>query len=455
VLQHVADFGPTFLGRVHLQRACSATRLVEWRWAPPLSISEDLSGLGLGDAGACAVAEALARETSHNVVRLHVSNNAIGDRGAAALAGALAKSRAPVRRVYMEDNEVGLVGARAMMAAIASIGTLKEVDLCGNRLSSAVKKEVRYARKGKQMLLDWNLPSPTYMSDTQPQINARMRCILFDWLMDVFASSFHTPMSDSSFSPPELFQTFSIVDRYLSRRAVARERFQLVGAAGAFVSARHCEVGADSEPEALQSVRRLVRVSDNAFTDEDLLRTAGDIRDVLENELDQPTVYTLLLRYLVRTGWQMRGLLLSEYLLHLAALSYPVLFYRPQVVVAAVVALTHSTLGEISGAVAGWQQRLLRYAKVTREEVAPCLQAVALLHASARQGSPALKGDGKILSAFRKFSRQDMQEVAKLELAHPASALLPQSSGGALTPERAQLYASESSDSEIDADIDG
>jgi len=197
-------------------------------------------------------------------------------------------------------------------------------------------------------------------------------------------------------------------------------------------------------------------VSDNAFTDEDLLRTAGDIREVLEHELDQPTVYTLLLRYLVRTGWQMRGLLLSEYLLCLAALSYPVLFYRPQVVVTAVVALTHSSLGEASGAVAGWQQRLLRYAKVTQEEVAPCLQAVALLHAGAREGSPALKGDKKkLLSAFRKFSRHDMQKVAGLQLAPPASALLPRSGGGSLTPERAQLYANELSESEIDADIDG
>ncbi|CAK0872483.1 unnamed protein product [Prorocentrum cordatum] len=290
VLQHVADFGPTFLGRVHFRRACASTQLVEWRWAPPLSISEDLSGLGLGDVGACAVAEALARGASDDVVRLHVGNNAIGDRGAAALAGALAESRAPVRRVYMENNEVGLVGARAMLAAISSSGTLKEVDLRGNRLSSAGKREVRYSRKGKQMFLDWDLPSPTYMSDTQPHINPRMRCILFDWLMDVFASSFHTPMPDNSFSPSEMFQTFSIVDRYLSRRPVAREHFQLVGAAGAFVSARHGELGADREPAALKSVRRLVRVSDHAFTDEDLLRTAGDIREALEHELDQPTV---------------------------------------------------------------------------------------------------------------------------------------------------------------------
>ncbi|CAK0874918.1 unnamed protein product [Prorocentrum cordatum] len=109
----------------------------------------------------------------------------------------------------------------------------------------------------------------------------------------------------------------------------------------------------------------------------------------------------------------MRGLLLSEYLLHLAALSYPLLAYPPQVVVAAVVAITHSTLGEASGAVAGWQQRLLRCARVAQEEVAPCLRAAALLHACARGGSPALKGHGKLLAAFRKFSRRDMQERSR------------------------------------------
>ncbi|CAK0887073.1 unnamed protein product, partial [Prorocentrum cordatum] len=286
VLQHVADLGSTFMGRVQLQRACSATRLVEWRWAPPLSLSEDFSGLGLGDVGACAVAEALMREGSDAVVRLHVGNNAIGDRGAAALASALARSPASVRRVYLEENEIGLSGARAILGAAAFHGMLQEVDLRGNRLRAADKEELRRSYKWRRVLLDWDLPSPTYMSDTQPNIDASMRCVLFDWLIDVFTNAFHTPAQDGSFDASEMFQTFSLVDRYLSRRAVTRAQLQLVGAACAFVSVRHGDLTGDREPQALESVRRLVRVSASAFTGEDLLRTAGDIRAVLEHDLD-------------------------------------------------------------------------------------------------------------------------------------------------------------------------
>lgn len=422
-LQLVADFGPTFSDRVRLRRLCSATRLVEWRWGPPLSILEDFGGLGLGDVGACAVAEALTRETSGAVIRLRLCDNAIGDRGAAALAGALAASRASVRRLYMEGNEIGPVGARAVSAAIASRETLMEVDLRRNRLGPADKMEIRCSHRGKQVFLDWDLPSPTYMIDAQAHIDARMRCILLDWLMGIFFSdSFDLPWVEDT--DVTLFQTISIMDRYLSRKAVEKNRFQLVGATCAFVAARHCEAHGDREPEALGLVKRLVSWSDSAFTEEDLLLTARDVREALEHELDQPTVYTLLLRYLTHTGWKTRKLLLlSEYLLFLTALSYPMLRHRPQVVATAVVALAARTVGDM---VDGWQDRLLRIARVTREEAVPCLRAVALLHASAREGVPALKGFREQLSAYLKYSRRDMQDVARLRLAPPCSALLPQ-----------------------------
>ena len=57
--------------------------------------------------------------------------------------------------------------------------------------------------------------------NSQTDINARMRGILFDWLVEVAL--------DYTLSPETLHLSFNYIDRYLSRVAVNRTRLQLVG----------------------------------------------------------------------------------------------------------------------------------------------------------------------------------------------------------------------------------
>ena len=72
--------------------------------------------------------------------------------------------------------------------------------------------------------------------DSQPEINARMRSILIDWLTEVH--------SKFELMPETLYLTINIVDRYLSRTFVSRRELQLVGISSMLIACKYEEIWA-------------------------------------------------------------------------------------------------------------------------------------------------------------------------------------------------------------------
>ncbi|GJT63135.1 cyclin, partial [Tanacetum coccineum] len=70
--------------------------------------------------------------------------------------------------------------------------------------------------------------------DSQPDINAIMRAILLDWLIQVH--------SKYRLMPKTLYLTINIVDRYLSVTIVARTELQLVGISVLLISSKYEEI---------------------------------------------------------------------------------------------------------------------------------------------------------------------------------------------------------------------
>lgn len=68
----------------------------------------------------------------------------------------------------------------------------------------------------------------------QPHINARMRAILVDWLVEVHYKF--------KCCPETLYLTVNLIDRFLDRKQVPRPKLQLVGVTAFLVSAK-CERG--------------------------------------------------------------------------------------------------------------------------------------------------------------------------------------------------------------------
>ena len=90
---------------------------------------------------------------------------------------------------------------------------------------------------------------PNYMS-SQTDINGKMRAILIDWLVEVHLK--FKLLSET------LFLTTSLMDRYLERVIIKREKLQLVGITAMLIACKYEEIYA---PE----IKDFVYVTSNAY----------------------------------------------------------------------------------------------------------------------------------------------------------------------------------------------
>jgi hypothetical protein len=116
-----------------------------------------------------------------------------------------------------------------------------------------------------------------------------------------------------------------------------------------------------------------------------------------------------------RTGWTEESFSLANYFIELAALDSIFLVFRPQVVAAAAAVLSRQYVaqGVSVKQTVGWKAKLLRCAQVElMSELAPCIAAMANLHAS--------KHHEKNSFVNRKYSWETLHSVAKIPPNAPA-----------------------------------
>jgi Ran GTPase-activating protein (RanGAP) involved in mRNA processing and transport len=94
-----------------------------------------LDSLGLKDVGMMAVAGALEDMTDMRVLSLH--GNAIGDEGAAALANIIARDRSTITELYLDVNKMTDIGFAALGEALKTNSRLKTLDLDHNPITDA------------------------------------------------------------------------------------------------------------------------------------------------------------------------------------------------------------------------------------------------------------------------------------------------------------------------------
>lgn len=118
---------------------------------------------------------------------------------------------------------------------------------------------------------------------SQPELNTSMRSILVDWLIEVHHKF--------ELNPETLYLTINIVDRYLETQTTLRKELQLVGMGAMLVASKYEEIWA---PE----VNDLVRISDRAYSHEQVLVMEKRILGGLEWNLTVPTPYVFLVRFI-------------------------------------------------------------------------------------------------------------------------------------------------------------
>ncbi len=160
----------------------------------------------------------------------------------------------------------------------------------------------------------------------QEDINARMRAILIDWLVEVHMNS--------DFAPETLFLCVSIIDRYCSKVDVDRSKLQLIGVTALLVASKHKEI----HPFAFE-VRDCVHITDRAYNRQEVLDMEEDILKVLDWKISVPTAVLFLDQFLFLTNASELTKHAATYYLERSLQEHCFLQFRPSVVTASAVVL--------------------------------------------------------------------------------------------------------------------
>jgi len=94
-----------------------------------------------------------------------------------------------------------------------------------------------------------------------------MRAILVDWLVEVHLKF--------KLVPESLYLTVNLIDRYLEREQVNRQKLQLVGVTAMLIACKYEEI----YPPI---VKDFVYITDNAYTKEEILEMERKMLSVLD-----------------------------------------------------------------------------------------------------------------------------------------------------------------------------
>ena len=177
-------------------------------------------------------------------------------------------------------------------------------------------------------------PSAAYM-DKQPHINAKMRAILIDWLVEVHLKF--------KLMPETLYLTVNLIDRYLEKEQIMRNKLQLVGVTAMFIASKYEEIYA---PEC----RDFVYISDKAYTRDEILRMEGLMLSRLNFQLTAPNAFVFIKRFAkvagIATTPRSTTELLANYLVELTLQDYKMLKYLPSTICASAIYLALKTKGK-------------------------------------------------------------------------------------------------------------
>jgi len=230
-----------------------------------------------------------------------------------------------------------------------------------------------------------------YMAE-QTDINAKMRVILTDWLVEVHLKF--------KLRQETLYLTFQLIDRFLEHNIVARQRLQLVGVTGLMIAAKYEEI---YPPE----VRDYVYICDNAYTRDQILDMEKLILQRLDFRLSLPTVWSWMKRYVQAAGkrddaefFQLVSFVVEVAMIDL--LDKKMLQYLPSLLVAAAVHTALQVVREES-----WTPQLEHHTHYSKADLAGCTADLKAL--VAHVGTEA-----KYKAVHKKFAHHKYKEVATL-----------------------------------------
>ncbi|KAL3698828.1 hypothetical protein R1sor_012904 [Riccia sorocarpa] len=210
-------------------------------------------------------------------------------------------------------------------------------------------------------------PSTEFMESVQQDINASMRGILIDWLVEV--------AEEYKLVPDTLYLTVSYIDRFLSKNVVKRQRLQLLGVSCMLIAAKYEEICAPQ-------VEEFCYITDNTYGREEVLEMERRVLSNLHFELTTPTTKSFLRRFIraAQAGYAVPALqleFLGNYLAELTLVEYSFLQYLPSLVAASAVFVAKLTLDADSRP---WNLTLQHYSGYRPSELQDCRLKLGAAH---------------------------------------------------------------------------
>ncbi|XP_057845779.2 cyclin-A1-4 isoform X2 [Cryptomeria japonica] len=222
-------------------------------------------------------------------------------------------------------------------------------------------------------------PAANYMEEIQEDINASMRGILIDWLVEV--------AEEYKLVPDTLYLTVTYIDRYLSKNVVNRQRLQLLGVTCMLVASKYEEICAPQ-------VEEFCYITDNTYFRDEVLQMESKVLQHLNFELSTPTIKCFLRRFVRAAQASLEAQLLhleflANFLAELTLPDYSFLEYLPSLLAASAVFLAKFTLDPIKKP---WTPTLKHYTRYQPRELKACVKALHELQCNKEGcGLPAIR----------------------------------------------------------------
>ena len=233
--------------------------------------------------------------------------------------------------------------------------------------------------------------------DRQRDINAKMRAILVDWLVEV-----HYKFKLQSAT---LWLCVNILDRYLEIAQTVRADLQLVGVSSLLIACKFEEI---YPPE----VRDCVYITDYAYTREQVLLMESQILRQLDYQICVPTGYHFMTRYLNSFNATDQIRYLAFYYAERNLQEYDMLNYPPNQFVAAAVfaALNCRPAGDPSPASSAWTVELSELTAYAEGDLIQCASTI-LKHV---QEETVTASKRQLVAAKKKYAAEKYNGISSL-----------------------------------------
>ncbi|KAK7389535.1 hypothetical protein VNO78_24666 [Psophocarpus tetragonolobus] len=228
-------------------------------------------------------------------------------------------------------------------------------------------------------------PYPNFMEMVQRDITESMRGILVDWLVEV--SEEYTLFTDT------LYLTVYLIDCFLSKNYIERQRLQLLGITCMLIASKYEEINAPR-------IEDFCFITDNTYTKAEVLKMESQVLKSSEYQLFAPTIQTFLRRFLRAAQASDKDPSLelehlANYLAELTLMDYGFLNFLPSIIAASAVFLARWTLDQSNHP---WNPTLQHYACYKASDLKTTVLALQDLQ---------LNTEGCRLTSVRTKYRQD------------------------------------------------